>query len=317
MVITMDIRELRSFVKVAQCGGFSRAAKELFIAQPALSRQIAKLEEQLQVALFIRHGRGVELTAAGARLLERADVMLRYMEDTADHVRNSAFEERGHLAIGLPPAIGTIVGPQLIRRFHERWPKASLHALEGLSTSLQEWLLDGRIQVAVVYNQPLLEAFDVKPIFSERMVLVGPPGEAPRSVRITGLADFPLILPGLPHSNRRLIEQVAAQNGLRLNVIFEVDSVSLTKRLVAEGMGYSILAHAAVQEDIAKGLLVGHTIERPGIRSTVSLTTLKDRRSSRLALSWEKILLETLEELVTVGAWKDATLWLGLESTKI
>lgn len=309
----MDIRELRSFVKVAQCGGFSRAAKQLFIAQPALSRQIAKLEEQLQVELFIRHGRGVELTAAGSRLFERAEVMLRYMEETTDHVRNSAAEERGHLAIGLPPAIGTIVGPQLIRRFHERWPKASLHVLEGLSTSLQEWLLDGRIQVAVVYNQPLLEAFDVRPLFSERMVLVGPPGESSRSVRITGLGEFPLILPGLPHSNRRLIEQVAAQNGFQLNVIFDVDSVSLTKRLVSEGMGYSILAHAAVQEDVAKGTLVGHAIERPGIRSTVSLTTLKERRSSRLALSWEKILLETLEELVTTGAWKEATLWLSRE----
>ena len=314
MVTLMDIRELRSFVKVAQFGGFSRASKELFIAQPALSRQIAKLEEQLQVTLFIRHGRGVELTAAGARLLERADVMLRYMEETADHVRNSSVEERGHLAIGLPPAIGTLVGPQLIRRFHARWPKASLHALEGLSTSLQEWLLDGRIEVAVVYNQPLLEAFTVKPIFSERMMLVGPPGEQPKSVRIKGLADFPLILPGLPHSNRRLIEQVAAQNGFQLNVILEVDSVGLTKRLVADGLGYSVLAHAAVQEDIANGVLVGHAIERPGIRSTVSLTTLKDRRTSRLALSWEKIMMETLEELVTIGAWKDATLWLGAES---
>ncbi len=201
----------------------------------------------------------------------------------------------------------------MIRRFHERWPKASLHVSEGLSTSLQEWLLDGRIQVAVVYNQPLLEAFDVRPIFSKRMVLVGPPGETPKSVRIMGLADFPLILPGLPHSNRRLIEQVAAQSGFHLNVIFDVDSVSLTKRMVAEGMGYSILAHAAVQEDVAMGGLVGHAIERPGIRSTVSLTTLKDRRSSRLALSWEKILLETLEELVTAGAWMDATLWLGRE----
>jgi LysR family nitrogen assimilation transcriptional regulator len=129
-----------------------------------------------------------------------------------------------------------------------------LHVLEGLSTSLQEWLLDGRI--------------------------------------------------------------VAAQSGFHLNVIFDVDRVSLTKQMVAEGMGYSILAHAAVQEDIARGLLVGHTIESPGIRSTVSLTTLKDRRSSRLALSWEKILLETLEELVTVGAWKEATLWLGMERTK-
>lgn len=98
----MDIRELRSFVKVAQCGGFSRAARDLFIAQPALSRQIAKLEEQLQVELFTRHGRGVELTAAGSRLLERAEIMLRYMEETADHVRNTADEERGHLAIGLP-----------------------------------------------------------------------------------------------------------------------------------------------------------------------------------------------------------------------
>jgi LysR family nitrogen assimilation transcriptional regulator len=130
---------------------------------------------------------------------------------------------------------------------------------------------------------------------------------------MTGLAEFPLILPGLPHSNRRLVEQVAAQNGFRLNIAFEVASVSLTKRMVSEGLGYSILAHAAVQEDIARGTLVGHTIDRPGIRSTVSLTTLRDRRSSRLALSWEKILLETLEELVTVGAWKDATQWLAGE----
>ncbi|WP_247847710.1 LysR substrate-binding domain-containing protein [Pseudomonas sp. A2] len=162
-----------------------------------------------------------------------------------------------------------------------------------------------------VYNQPLIEAFDVRPLFSERMVLVGPPGEASRNVRLTALGDFPLILPGLPHSNRRLVEQIAAQNAVRLNVVLEVDSVSLTKRLVAEGLGYSILAHAAVQEDMNSHTLVGHAIERPGIRSTVSLTRLRDRRSSRLALSYEKILLETLEELVTVGAWKEATHWLA------
>lgn len=64
---------------------------------------------------------------------------------------------------------------------------------------------------------------------------------------------------------------------------------------------------------VNNGILVAHAIERPGIRSTVSLTTLRERRNSRLALSWEKILLETLEELVTVGAWKEATLWLGRE----
>jgi LysR family nitrogen assimilation transcriptional regulator len=313
MESVMDIRELRSFAKVAHCGSFSRAARELFIAQPALSRQIAKLEEELQVALFVRHGKGVELTAAGSRLLERAEVMLRFAEETSDHVRNAGAVERGHLAVGLPPTLGTVVGPQLIAKFQERWPKASLHVLEGLSTSLQEWLLSGRIEVAVVYNQPLIESFEVRPLFSEPMVLVGPPGEPIRSVRLAELADMPLILPGLPHSNRRLLEQVAAQNGFRLKTRLEVDSVSLTKRLVSEGHGYCILAHAAVQEDIAKGTLVAHSIERPGIRSVVSITTLKDRRRSRLAMSWEKILLETLEELATEGVWHEAVVWLGPE----
>lgn len=309
----MDVRELRSFVKVAQCGSFSQAARELYIAQPALSRQIAKLEETLQVELLRRHGRGVELTTAGMRLLERAQVMLNYLEDTAEHVRSSADQERGHLAVGLPPAIGAVVGPELIRQFRRRWPRASLHALEGLSTSLQEWLLDGRIEVAILYNQPLIDAFEVRPLFSERMVLVGPPGDDFGSVRLAQLGDYPLILPGLPHSNRRLVDQAAVQSGVRLNVAFEVDSVALTKRLVAEGQGYSILAHAAVQQDIAAGLISGHTIERPGIRSVVSLTILRDRRPSRLATSWENLLVKTLKRLVTEGEWSKATTWLGAE----
>ncbi len=91
----MDIRELRSFVKVAQCGGFSRAARDLFIAQPAPQSTDCKVGRAAAGRAFTRHGRGVELTAAGSRLLERAEIMLRYMEETADHVRNTADEERG------------------------------------------------------------------------------------------------------------------------------------------------------------------------------------------------------------------------------
>lgn len=307
----VDIRELRSFVQVAHAGSFSRAAKDLFIAQPALSRQIAKLEEQLNVTLLTRHGRGVELTAAGARLLERAEMMLHYLQETTDHVRSTAEQERGHLAVGLPPAIGAVIGPEVIKRFRQLWPKASLHVREGLSGSLQEWVLDGRVEVAVVYNQPLLDAFEVTPLFSEPMVLVGPAGEAGRVVRMHELADIPLILPSLPHSNRRLVEQAAVQNGVRLSVGLEVDSVLLTKRLVEEGLGYSILANAAVQDDIALGRLSVHPIERPGIRSTVMLTRLRERRNSRLAASWESLLIEQLQLLVTQGKWKDAAVWLG------
>jgi LysR family nitrogen assimilation transcriptional regulator len=308
----MDIRELRTFLQVARAGSFSRAAAELHIAQPALSRQIAKLEAEIGAQIFIRYGRGVRLTAAGARLLERAEMITQMVSETGELVRASEDEERGHLAIGLPPAIGQLVGVELIRAFKAQWPRVSLHVREGLSSSLQEWVLDRRVDLAVVYNQPLLDAFDVQPLFSEPLVLVGPPGDervAP-TLGIRDLAGIPLILPGLPHSNRLLIGQAALQHGVRLRVTLEVDSVALTKTLVRAGAGYSILAYAAIRNEIAAGELVAHRIERPAILSSVAIATLRERRAGRLVSAVAALLREKLHALVTGPAWASNVTWL-------
>jgi len=315
----MDIRELRSFIHVARAGSFSRAASELYIAQPALSRQIAKLEEEIGVPLLTRYGRGVRLTAAGARLLERAEMITHMVSETGEQVRASADEERGHLAVGLPPTIGMLIGAELIRDFRARWPRVALHVREGLSSSLQEWVLDKRVDLAVVYNQPLLDAFDVRPLFSEPMILIGPPRANPakRSYQIRDLADVPLILPGLPHSNRRLVEQAAIQHGIRLRIELEVDSVALTKQLVKAGLGYSILTYVAIKEEIAHGELIAHSIERPAIRSTVAITTLRESRPSRLVNAWSAMLQEKLQRLITSEAWKTDVVWFdGAHSTR-
>lgn len=307
----MDFRELRTFRTVAQTGSFSRAAEELRIAQPALSRHVARLEEELKVALFVRHGRGVALTPAGARLLDRAEIMLHYLQETGDHVRDDDGQERGRLAVALTPAIGQAIGPNLVRRFRARWPKAQLYVREGLSTSLQAWLLDGSAQVAVVYNQPLLEAFDVHPLFSEPMALVGPPHETSRILRFSELAELPLILPALPHSNRRLIEQTAVQHGMKLRVVLEIDSVAMTRQLICDGHGYSITAQLAVQPAMSAGLLTTHRIERPVLKSNVGVATLRDLRESVLAQSWVEMLTEELRSLVIKGAWARTASWLG------
>jgi len=307
----MDIRVLRSFIHVARSGSFSRAASELYIAQPALSRQIAKLEEEIGVPLLIRHGRGVRLTAAGARLLERAEIITHMVNETGEQVRASADEEGGHLAVGLPPTIGALIGADLIKDFRARWPRVTLHLREGLSSSLQEWVLDKRVDLAVVYNQPLLDAFDVRPLFSEPMILIGPVAGSgrKRSYHIRDLADISLILPGLPHSNRRLVEQAAIQHGIRLRVEIEVDSVALTKQLVKAGLGYSILTHVAIKDEVARGDVVAYAIERPSIRSTVAITTLRENRPSRLVEAWSTMLREKLQSLIANEAWRNDVIW--------
>lgn len=269
----MDVRELKSFIHVARAGSFNRAAAELYIAQPALSRQIAKLEEEIGVPLFVRHGRGVRLTAAGARLLERAEIITQMVGETGEHVRASVDEERGYLAVGLPPTMGTLIGADLVGSFRAVFPRVSLHIREGQSSSLQEWVLDRRVDMAVVYNQPPLDAFNVRPLYSEPMILIAPPGtKMPREgFHIRDLANLPLILPGLPHSNRRVIEHAAVQHGIRLRVELEVDSVALTKQLVKAGVGYSILTSIAIRDEAARGEVLAQTINRPSIRSTVAI----------------------------------------------
>lgn len=297
----MDIREFRSFIHVARAGSFSNAAADLHIAQPALSRQIAKLEGELGVELLIRHGRGVRLTGAGARLLERAEAILQMVSETGEQVRASAHEERGTVSIGLPPALGLLVGADLISSCKARWPRVSIHMREGLSSSLQEWLIDRRVDLALVYNQPLLDIFDVEPLFSEAMVLAGPPedGTIGETLHIRDLNEIPLILPSFPHTNRRLVEQAAIQHGVRLRIALEVESVPLTKCLVKSGMGYAILSPMALQSEIARNELIVHRIERPSLRSTLAITTLRQNRSSNLINSLANVLRERLRQLTT------------------
>lgn len=312
----MDIRELRSFMHIARAGSFSRAASELYIAQPALSRQIAKLEEEIGAVLLVRHGRGVRLTAAGARLLERAEMISSLVSETGEHVRAAADEERGYLAVGLPPTMGALIGAELVRDFREIYPRVSLHIREGQSSSLQEWVADRRVDLAVVYNQPPLEAFKVQPMYSEPMILIAPPGTPiPKNgFQIKDLASLPLILPGMPHSNRRVIEQAAVQNGVRLRIELEVDSVALTKKLVKAGIGYSILTSIAIRDEVASGEIMAEPIKRPSIRSTVAITTLRENPVSRFATAWTAMLRDKLARFMGSEKWKDDIVWFADET---
>ena len=293
-------------MQVARAGSLSRASAVLNVAQSALSRQLMKLEEELGVVLLVRHGRGVRLTRAGTTLLEHAHAVLLQIDQIAGVMRTPDPRFAGHVVLGVPPAAGLLIAPSVVVELRERWPQASLQVREGISSSLEEWLLDRRLDVAVLYNPPPLDGVELTPILHERMVVAGPVEggkEQPETIRWRDLAGLSLILPSLPHSNRRLIEQAAIQHGVRLNVAFEVDSVTMTKAMVKRGLGSTILAYAAVAADAKGGELSARFIERPPLISTVSIGMPREKQPSWLAGELLTLVRNVITRSVADGSW--------------
>jgi LysR family nitrogen assimilation transcriptional regulator len=309
----VELKELRNFMRVAHAGSVSRAAQDLRLAQPALSRQIRKLEHELGVPLFSRHGRGMRLSAAGARLLERAEAIAQLVHDTREQIRDDRSPARGRLVLGVPPAAGRLLVPHFAERFRAAWPETTLHMREGVASSLQEWLLERRIDLALMHNPPHLEAFDIAPLLTERMFVVGPPGHrakertCARSFRIRDLGALPLILPNGAHANRRLVENAALEHGLRLRVMVEADSVAFAKAMVEHGLGYTILTYAAVQDELARGALTIYPIVRPHLSVRVGIVTPRGDLPA-LTRDAREMLREVCRSLVRRHRWARATL---------
>jgi LysR family nitrogen assimilation transcriptional regulator len=309
--LTIDIRELRTFVQVARSGSVSGASEQLNIAQPALSRQLKKLEEELGVVLLNRHGRGVSLTRAGMLLLHKAETVLLQMGQIPHDVRASEDVFAGHVTLGVPPAAGLLIGPVVYRSFRLRWPAATLQLREGISSLLEEWLLDGRLDIAVLHNPPPLDGVEIVPVLQERMVLVHPPSEGTatqRAIRFKDISRIPLILPSLPHSNRRLVERAALQHGTRLQIAVEVDSIPLTKAMVAGGFGATILTHAGVAREVAAGQLIAQPIDNPPLTSVVSVGSVLASQPDWLIRDLAALVRAETAQLVSSGAWAGARL---------
>lgn len=310
----MDIRELRYFVQIARTGSVSGAAARLNVAQPALSRQLKKLEDELGVQLLVRHGRGVELTEAGAQLLGEAEPLIEHFTRTLNKVRTGDVVFAGQVVMGVPPTSGLLIVPQIYKTFRERWPEATLIAREGLSSSLEDWLLNRKIDIAVLHNPMPLEGIHLEPILSEHMVLVTAPGDGQVGagqvgagpVAFRSLADIPLVLPSLPHSNRRLLERMAIQHNMRLNVAIEVDSIPLIKAMVKNGFGATIQTFAGVALDVARGELVARPIERPALSSTICIGTAQEAKASWMILEAVRMVRQCVRQLVADGDWAGA-----------
>lgn len=283
----MDIRQLRYFAKVVEVGSFSRAAAFLHIAQPALSRQINGLELELKERLLIRNGRGVTPTDAGVRLTAHAEAIIQMLERTYEDMENARLSRVGSVAIGMPSSLSAVVATALVRMLHEKIPDAKVHILNGRSTQIQEWLMSGRLDMAVIFdaaNSPMLEIHN---LYSEKLHLYEklPNGESNQQgpdIPLAKVSEFPLIITSRPNRIRELLEDALALDGRKLLVDCELDSLPTTFDLIRSGNGVTV-ATPRSQRTVqgAKGLRIRKII-KPEIGLKVQIVLPARRLNNEL-----------------------------------
>lgn len=244
----MDLKQLDTFVHVAELGSFTRAAALLRIAQPALSRQVRALEVELRQPLFDRNGRGVTLTEAGKRLLAHGRGILQQVERARQDLEDQRGAATGRLAIGLPPSVSRLLTAPLVEAFRARFPKATLTVVEGLSTYTLEWLVQGRIDAAAIYNAMPLAAIDLVPVLDEPLYLVSGRTQvrSGKPVTLAQVAALELVMPSRPHSIRMLLETALAGAGLKTQMGLEIESVPAILDLVARHPLHAVLGPNAL-----------------------------------------------------------------------
>ena len=283
----MDVSQLRTLIHVAELGSLSKAADRLHIAQPALSRQIRLLEDELGARLFARHGRGMIPTEAGQDVLRHALRIMAELEEIRAVVADENAPLRGHVSIGMPPTASDILSEPLVAAFREAHPEATLRIVSAYSGYLLDWLHRGEIDAAILYDPKSARTLRIRPLLEETLFLIGP-SDAGLSSRVS--VDFAelehkrLLLPSRGHGLRMIVERCAEERGVVLNIKIEADSYSTLKGLVRSGHGMTVLPLAPIHEELREGRLCAAPLVNPvPMRRLIMSTRQTDRHGVLLA----------------------------------
>lgn len=302
----MDLKRLRYFVCVAELGSFTLAARNLGIAQPALSRHIRQLEAECGSPLLRRNGRGAELSDVGRILLEHGRSLLEQIDRLEASLKAAKGAPVGAVNVGMPPSVCMILVEPLFHRVRREFPGVRLHISEAFSGDVREWLVGGRIDVGVLYSPGRTANLVGQHLLVEDLFLCcAPSAENAGRPQVT-LADAvksPLILPGRPHGLRILVDSICADEAIEADVVLELDSMATIKTLVRQGDGATILPFCGVYREVGEGSIVARRIVSPSLTRTLIVAETVRRPKTPATTAVVKCLREEVRRLVDAGMW--------------
>ena len=260
-------------MSVVDAGSLTAAADQLGVAQPALGLQIRNLEADLGMSLLVRHSRGVEPTPAGELLHRHAVAILQSLDDARREVTALADGARETIRFGITPSAMRLIGPDIMLEARELMPRVFLSLTEELSFVLGTALEAGELDAAFTYERSDRSLVALTALMEEDLLLVSSAEtEAePGPVTFAEAVRRDLVLAGRRDVIRALVEETAGRLSLRVNVVYETQSVPATRNVIGKGLASGIMPFGSAAEEIGNGSLVGRRIVEPALPRTLYL----------------------------------------------
>ena len=302
----MDLRQLRYFLAIYEERSVSRAAAALNIAQSAMSLHVAKLEQELSTALFIRQPRGMIPTASGERLSQHARAILRALDAARDDIQQAGREVSGDISVGMGHSAMKTIGVSFMTRIVTNYPLVNLSVSERLSFPTLLKVLRAEVDIAVIYNPPNDPQLLSTPILDEEMGCVGLPelvGDTSDPIDFDDVLTLRLVLLQQGVASRALLKDTSLLKKLESRAVLQLNSVQGIAGAVMAGLGCAVATRTIMRDELATGRLRYRPITSPTLLRTLCLCRLADRPATFLTETVSQVLHTLIEEAVRDGTW--------------
>jgi len=309
--ITANLHKWRGFLAVAELGSLTRAALHLDSNQSMLSRQINALERECNARLFVRTGRGVELSDVGQRIFPHVKALLSDAESLELEIRGEARLPFGQVTIGLLPSTAHPLIGDLFKQVRQRYPDIHLKILEGSSGQVEEWLTDARVDIAILYRYGATLPPMELALATVESYLIGAPGDVlTRSdqVPFAALDGLPFILPSAPNGLRNALDAVARREKVSIAPVIEADSLPLMRSIVARERFYTVLPLHAVWTEVADGRLQAAKVVDPPLQRVISMAQARTKGPNKAVSEVSALIVSIMDELAGTGMWQPRAL---------
>lgn len=296
----MDLRQLRTILAVAETGSLTKAAELLHVVQPALSRQLRQLEEELGAPLFERNRNGMVLTSPGRRFVDQVRISLKGLNQAKADINAAEASLMGSVSIGMLPGLASSLAGPLVRSLRSQYPELRVRIATGFSDFLQHGVEQGRIDICLMGDYLQSELLNTTPIFREPMYVVGLPNcglSQSIPIDLAEVAKMPLVVPEV-ESLRNVIDRACTIIGVNLNPVAESDSTAVLLDLVESGIGFGILPVMPISHLLKAKRLSGAPIIAPHLRRTVIIGNSVINRNPRTLRILHAELVDLLKPLV-------------------